>query len=237
MKDTATFRRTVAVLSLLGAVVTSAAWTLTMPPFPSGYVERLAAIDAAGTGGVVSAVFFPVSQLFMLGAVLGIAHLVRRGAPLLSNLGASLGVVGVIGHCVWGGVGLMMLRMAADEPNRAVHAALIEDLESTPFMLFAASGLVGTVLGFLLLSIGLFRSRAVARWIPVLMWAFLVVEFAGTALSEYATYVSTLALAIAFVAIARHVAQTPREDWALPDGSAEHDGPADTRPEAAAAGV
>lgn len=233
MKDTATFRRTVAALSLVAAVITSAAWTLTMPPFPEGYVERLAAIDAAGTSGVVSAVFFPISQLFMLGAVLGIAHLVRRGAPLLGNLGAALGVLGVLGHCVWGGVGLMMLRMAADEPNRAVHAALIEDLESTPFMLFAATGLVGTVLGFLLLSIGLFRSRAVARWIPVLMWAFLLVEFVGTALSDYATYVSSLALAIAFVAIARHVVQTPREDWELVAGSPGHD----ARPQATAAGV
>ncbi|MGH3362447.1 MAG: hypothetical protein ACRDOM_08310 [Nocardioides sp.] len=215
MKDTATFRRTAVALSLFAAVVTSAAWTLTMPPFPDGYDARLAAIDAAGASATVSAVFFPVSQLFMLGAVLGIAHLIRRGAPILSNLGGSIAVVGTLAHAIFGGVNLMTLRMAADEGNRQIHAALLEDFESSPFMILAAAGLLGTVLGFLLLSIGLFRSRVVPRWVPALMWAFLVVEFVGTSLSDYATYVSALALALSFGALARHVLQTPRADWDL----------------------
>ena len=219
MKDTAAFRRTAAGASLVAAALTSAAWTLTMPPFPDGYVERLAAIDEAGASGTVSAVFFPISQLFMLGAVLGIAHLIRRGAPVLSNVGAALAVIGVVGHAIFGGANLMMLEMAGDATNREIHAEVLADFESSPMMLFAAAGLIGTVLGFLLLGIGLFRSRVVPRWVPALMWGFLVVEFVGTALSDYATYVSALALAITFGALAQHVWRTPRLEWEVASAS------------------
>lgn len=217
MKDTATFRRTAVSVSLIAAVLTSAAWTLTLPPFPDGSTERLAAIDEAGTSATVSAVFFTVSQLFMLGAVLGIAHLIRRGSPVLSNLGGAVAVMGTLGHAIFGGTNLITLSMARDTANREIHAALLEDFESSPMMTFAAVGLLGTVIGLLLLSIGMFRSRAVPRWIPVLIWAFLVVEFVGTALSDYATYASIIALAIAFGALARQVWQSPRRDWALVD--------------------
>jgi len=213
MKDAATFRRTAAAIGLAGAVITSTAWTLLEPPFPADYGERLAAIDAGGAGATASAVLFAVSQVFMLAAVLGIAHLIRNRAPLLSNLGATLSVIGVLGHAVFAGSMLMTVTMAADAAHRELYAGLIEDFESSPMMIFAACGLLGTVLGLLLLSIGLFRSRVVPRWIPALLWAFLVIEFVGTALSDFATYAAVLSLAIAFGALALHVWQTPRDDW------------------------
>jgi len=215
MKDTATFRRNAVAVGLVGAVITSAIWTLLSPPFPDGYADRLAAIDEAGSSAVVSAIFFPISQLFMLAAVLGIAHLIRDRAPVLSNLGGLIAVIGTLGHAVFGGVALITVSMAADAGNREVYAGLLEDFESSPMMIFAAVGFIGTVLGFVLLSIGLLRSRVVARWIPVLMLVFLVVEFVGASLSDYATYVSGLCLLIAFGALAMHVRQTPRADWAV----------------------
>jgi len=214
MKDPAVFRRTAAAVGLAGAVVTSAVWTLLEPAFPSDLVERLAAIDEGGTGAAVSAAFFPLSQAFMLAAVLGIGHLLRRGAPLLSNLGTSLAVLGVLGHCVFAGAMLMTVTMAADEANRELYADLVGDFESSPMIAFAAVGLLGTVLGLLLLSIGLWRARVTPRWVPVVLWLFLVVEFVGSALSEYATYASLVCLGIAFGALALQVMRSPRSDWA-----------------------
>jgi len=213
MRDPALFRRTAAVIGLIGAVVTSAVWSLLEPAFPAGYAERLAAIEEGGTGATISAAMFPVSQLFMLAAVLAIAHLIRSGAPILSNLGATLAVVGVIGHAVFAGSALMTVTMAHDPANRDVYASLAEDFESSPFIAFAAAGLLGTVLGLLLLSIGLWRSRVTPRWVPATLWAFLVVEFVGSALSDYAKYVSLICFALAFVAVARTVMEGPRSDW------------------------
>lgn len=223
MRDPAAFRRTAGAVGLVGAVITSAVWTLLEPEFPTDYAERLAAIDEGGTSTTVSAAMFPASQVFMLAAVLAIAHLIRRQSPVLSNLGASLSVVGVLGHAVFAGSMLMTVTMAADSGNREVYASLIEDFESSPFMAFAAAGLIGTVLGLLLLSIGLWRSRATARWVPATLWAFLVIEFVGQALSDYATYAALVCLALAFGELARVVWTSPRLDWevasAVTDGS------------------
>jgi hypothetical protein len=213
MSDPALFRRTAAVVGLIGAVVGSAVWTVLEPAFPTDQVERLAAIEEGGTGAAVSAAAFPLSQVFMLAAVLGIGHLIRTGAPRLSNVGTSLAVLGVLGHCVFAGASLMTVTMAADEANREVYAELVGDFESSPAMAFAAVGLLGTVLGLVLLSIGLWRSRVAPRWVPVVLGLFLVVEFAGSALSDYSTYASLVCLGAAFGALARTVAQSPRDDW------------------------
>ena len=215
MKDPAVFRRTAGAVGLVGAVITSAVWTLLEPPFPADYAERLAGIEEGGTSTAVSAAFFPLSQVFMLAAVLAIAHLIRRQSPVMSNLGASLSVVGVLGHAVIAGSMLMTVTMAADSDNRELYASVLEDFESSPFMAFAATGLIGTVLGLLLLSIGLWRARATARWVPATLWAFLVVEFVGSALSDYATYVALLCLGLAFGELARVVWTSPRADWEI----------------------
>ncbi len=216
MKDSANFQRVTAALGLVAAAALSVLWTVLSPPFPSGYAERLAAIEDSGTSATVSAFAFTASQLPMLAAVLGIAHLIRRGAPVLANAGGALAVIGVFGHSVFGGVSLTTVQMANDAGNRSVHAALLENLESSPVMVFAVAGLLGTVLGLLVLSIGLWRSGAVPRWIPALTWLFLVVEFVGTSMSDYATYVSGVCLVLVFGARARHIWQTPRATWDAP---------------------
>ena len=213
MKDPAVFRRTAGAVGLVGAVITSALWTLLEPAFPADYVDRLAAIEAGGTSTVISAVAFPVSQVFMLAAVLAVAHLLRHRSPVMSNLGAAMSVIGVLGHAVIAGSMLMTVTMASDQDSRETYAALIEDFESSPFMVFAAAGLVGTVLGLLLLSIGLWRSRVTARWVPATLWAFLVIEFVGHALSDYASYVALVCLTLAFGELARVVWTSPRLEW------------------------
>ena len=228
MRDPAVFRRTAAAVGLVGTVITSAVWTVLEPEFPADYADRLAAIDEGGTGAAVSAAAFAVSQVFMLAAVLGIAHLIRHGSPVLSSIGASLSVVGVLGHAVFSGSMLMTVTMAADSENRDLYAALVEDFESSPFMVFAAAGLIGTVLGLLLLSIGLWRSRRTPRWVPATLWVFLVVEFVGSALSDYAMYAALACLALAFGELARVVWTSPRLDWEV--ASAHTDGSDVRRP-------
>jgi hypothetical protein len=216
LSDTATFRRAVAAAGLVAAALTSAASMVLMPPFTEGYDARLAAIHDAGASGAASAALFTLAQLPMLAAVLALAHLVRRGSPVLSNVGGLLAVVGTFGHAVFGGVSLVTVVMAGDPARRAAYAGLWQDVESSPVMVFAAAGLVGTVLGLVLLSIGLWRSRAVPRWVPALLWLFLVVEFVGTNLTDRAAYFSGLCLMVAFTAVARQVWTSPRADWAEP---------------------
>jgi hypothetical protein len=213
MKDTALFRRDAAALGLLLAAVLSAASVVLAPEFPSGADARLAAIDDGGAPAAASAALFVAAQLPLLAGLLGIAHLLRGRAPVLSNLGGSLGVVGTFGHSVFGGISLTYVVMAAHPDDRATYATLLDRIESTPIMIFALLGTVGTVLGTLLLAIGLFRTRIVPPWIPVTLGLFLVAEFVGTGLSDSASYLSAVLVILAFGSIAREVHRSPRDAW------------------------
>jgi hypothetical protein len=206
------FRALVAA-SLVAAAGLSLVWVALEPPFPESYAARLAAIEEAGPSAAVSAFLFTVNQLPWLVAVLGIAWLGHQGAPRLSVAGGVLATFGAFGHAVYGGAMIVSVLMAQDAAHRPAHAALLEDMEYSPLlMVFAAAGLVGTVIGLTVLGFALWRSGVVARWVPAALWAFLVVEFVGSNLSDLATYASGLCLAVAFGALARQVWRSERRD-------------------------
>ncbi len=211
--SSATFRRGVAAAGLLSTAALSLLSVVLQPQFPAGFAQRLTALDEAGTRGAVSAFAFVAAQLPLIVGLLGVAHLLRGRSPVLSVVATLLGVTGAFGHAVLGGISLVYLTMASDPAHRATYAVLMKQVESSPAMLFAALGLAGTVLGVLLLGVALWRSRVAPRWIPVALWVFLVVEFAGSNLSRYASAVSGLVFLASFAALAVWVARTPRAAW------------------------
>lgn len=192
--------------------------TVFQPDLDGAPREQLAAIGDS-TLAVTSAVTFLVAQLPLLVAVLAIGRLLQERAPRLSSWGTALGVLGCFGHTVFGGISMVYVTMARDESHRGVYAGLMTRLQDSPVMLFSAAGLLGTVLGLLLLGIGLFRSRTGPVWVGPAIWAFLVVEFVGSAVSGYASYLSVLLLAAAFFALAgvlgRSSRTVPERDGAL----------------------
>jgi hypothetical protein len=197
-------RRLAAVLSLLLAPVLALVFVALSPPFPDDPAERLAGF-ADGPLPAVSAVAFLVMQLPMLVAFLAIGRLLLPGAPRLSAWGTALAVLGCFGHIVFGGLSMAYLVMAHDEANREVYAGLFADIEGSPVMILAAAGLLGTVLGELLLSIGLFRTRTGPVWVGPAIWAFLVLEFFVSSLTPLASYLAVLLTGAAFWALAHEI--------------------------------
>lgn len=188
------------------AAVGSLVWAVLQPPFPEGYGARLAAIDEAGTGAALSAFLFTATQLPWIVAVVGIAWLAHRGSSRFATAGGTLAVLGGFGHAVFGGAMLVTVLMARDVADRAVMAQLLEEIERSALLVpFMAAGLLGTVLGTVFLGVALWRSRVVPRWVPLVLWAFLVVEFVGSNLSDYATYLSSLCLLLAFGGLAQQL--------------------------------
>ncbi|MGA8847643.1 MAG: hypothetical protein WB471_13590 [Nocardioides sp.] len=178
--------RLAAAASLVTTAALSIVSLLFEPGFPAEAADRLAAIEEAGTSATVSIVSFALAQLPFLAGVVAIALYSLTTAPKTAVAGGILAVLGGFGHAVVGGIGLSQLTMAAS-PERAAMAEAVESIEYGPAIPFMAMGLLGTVLGLLLLGIALFRSRLVPRWIPVALWAFILVEFVGTSLSEWAS--------------------------------------------------
>jgi hypothetical protein len=221
MKNPATFRRTAAAVGLVTTALLMIVSTVLAPPFPGNFTDQLAEIDQAGSAAAVSAFAFALAQLPFIVGMLGVGHLLRDRAPLLSNIGTTLAVVGGFGHSVYGGVTMVQLDMAADAANRAVHVEILEQLESGPTVAFMAMGLLGTVLGILLLSIGLFRSRVVPRWVPVALWAFLVVEFVGSNFSDWASSASGVLYVGSLAAIALTIWRSPAAVWQTRSATAD----------------
>lgn len=214
MRNPATYRRGTAAVCLVLAGVSSTIFMLlaAAPGYGSSHVERLQAVADAGGAATVSFLAFVGYQLPLMIGLFGVAHLLRGRTPLLANLGATLAAIGAIGYAVYGGSQLVIPAMAADTANLELFAQLRADAEplTEPF---AALGMVGSVLGLLLLSVALWRAKLGPRWIPATLWAFLTVEFVGTALSPAAGTVSAALLLTALLAMAVLVQRSPLSAW------------------------
>jgi hypothetical protein len=199
-------RRRLAIAALVAMPALAAASTLAQPALGDGPSGQLAAL-ADGPRGPLFAVLFVLEQLPALVVALALGHVVRRRFPRLSVVGVCLSVLGAFGHTVFGGMTMVMLAMAEDAPNRVTYAKLLTRMQDSPLMLFSAAGLIGTVLGFAVLSVGLYRSGVGPRWVGPALWAFLVVEFVGNAFSRFASYLSLALLAVALVGLAARLSR------------------------------
>jgi len=196
--------RVAAATSLVVTAALSVVSILFEPEFSADPTDRLTAIADGGTSAAVSAVAFTLSQLPFLFGVVVIALYCFGRAPKLAVAGGVLASLGGFGHAVFGGIALSQLAMA-DSPETAAMGKVVEAIESGPAIPFMAMGLLGTVLGLLLLGIALFRSQLVPRWIPLAMWGFLVVEFVGTSMSDWAAPAAGALYLVAFGGLAAHL--------------------------------
>lgn len=190
---------------LAATVLLSALWTLTEPAFAGEHADWLASMADAQARTRISGMAFVLAQLPFMVGMAGLALWLRPSR--LAKVGGVLAVLGGFGHAVYGGVMLSQTVMAADETNRAVYAELLADLQDAPVLLpFMALGLLGTVFGILLLSIAWWRSRTQPRWVAPLLWAFLLLEFVGSNVSDWAMHLAGLLYVVALGAAAVRVA-------------------------------
>ena len=193
-----------AVLCLVTTVVLTAVSVALMPDLPDTNAELLQSLADSTAPAAAAAASFTLSQLFFIGAVLAIGDVARAVAPRLIGAGMVLAVIGAFGHSVFGGLRLAMFGMLT-ESGREEYAAALDRTYDSPVMLFAAIGLLGTVLGLLLMAIGLLRSRTVAAWIPACLIGFLVLEFIGSNLSTWASLGAVALYTAALLGIAAAV--------------------------------
>lgn len=209
MTSTTNHRRLLTAGALVTTALLTALSAALQPDFGDTTEQRLALIDDAGGTARISVIAFVLAQLPFLVAVLGLGHLLRDRAPWLANVAPTVAFLGGFGHAVFGGAMLLTVAMADAPGSREPYVEALDRFESSPAMIFAGLGLVGTVLGILLLAAGLWRAQVGPRWVAPVLVAFVVVEFAGTALTTWAAPVSVLLYVVAFVALAATVLATP----------------------------
>jgi hypothetical protein len=196
-------RRPVVAAALVAAPLLMMASTALMPPFAADHAQRLVDLHDAGAAAAASNVLFILTQIPMLLAFVGIASLIGGRMPRLALVVTGIGLVATFCEAVMGGTGLVWTSLAGDPANRATYAEQWEQFESSPAMLFGVLGFLGTVLTLVLAAVGLWRTRVVPIGVPLLIAAFVVLEFAGSAVSEYASYAAVSCLLVAFGVVAR----------------------------------
>ena len=112
-----------------------------------------------------------------------------------------------------GGFQLGSAMMAADTTNRDVYVALLASPPPPALLVLMMAGTIGTALGLILIGAGLMRAGLGARWVPYALWAFVLVEFAGTSLTAWASLASGLLYLAAFTGLAVAVWQSPLSAW------------------------
>jgi hypothetical protein len=213
VSDTASFRRNAAALGLaLAAVLAAASRFLYQPHGGNDPAKLLTSLHDAHGRALASTVVFVLYGLpFIIGA-LGLGHLLRGHFPKLSNVGTSLAVIGAFCDSVASTFTVVYTRMAQDTAHRDAYIDIIK--QSTKVEgLFSILGLAGTVLGTLLLSIGLFRSQIGPRWVAPLLWLFLVLEFVGSSITPSIGLASVTVALIAFFGLALTIVRTPTTTW------------------------
>ncbi|HLS45556.1 MAG TPA: hypothetical protein VK045_08980 [Ornithinicoccus sp.] len=205
--------RSAVAMSLVACAALTVVSLLLMPDFSGGTDDALVAIAADQGAATVSALGFTGSQLFLAVGILGVVHLLRARVPVLAGIGGVLIVLGAFGHAVYGGVNLVMLTMAEDLGSLETHAAVLARGEEGIAIPIMAAGLLGTVLGFILLGVAAWRGGIGPRWLGPAMVLWVVVEFAGSSLSEWALYASVALYALVFGALAVAVWRSSIGHW------------------------
>lgn len=118
---------------------------------------------------------------FMALGFVAAAHLLARRVPRTGRLAGTLLVLGMWGFLAIQLTGLVQIRALLDGEAGLAAATWLGDLRSDTLLgvLFALPFMVGTVLGMLVLTVGLLvvRGIAVPRWIPGAWLVFIVLDF------------------------------------------------------------
>lgn len=216
-------RITVATSVALGAGLAFAGFLL-QPPAPPGDAAGLAAA-ASDPLFIVGVQLYVFSQVFWAIGLVGVGHLASRRSPILGTLGAVLSGLGAFGHAVYGGVLLMQIALADDPAALEAAQSVSESAIFVPYLLL---GLGGTVLGAVFIAVAVIRSRVAPLWVPIALLAWVVTEFALTALAGWAYYGSMVLGVIVFGALAVAVWRSEPAAWRTE---------LETRPRAGAAAV
>ena len=140
----------------------------------AGSLDAWAARPALATTGLIAGT---LAVPFLLLGLVAMAQLVRPHMPRLGATAMVLGYAGGLGFLGMHAVGIVD-RAAIDQPDREAMVGLLESAQSSTLgLLILVPFLLGMAGSVLLTSIGYLRSRVVPVWIPVVLLAFVVLDF------------------------------------------------------------
>lgn len=178
LNDATRFRRTMLRLCLLGAGLLIVAGVFTSPPQGDDTLSYQASLAAHPGATQLSAALLHFGYLLLVPAAIGLLTLLRERAVALGHVAAVIAVVGAAS--LSGNVLTDLFDLALAENLPAADAARASEAAAGyPVAgLFIVPAFVGTLIGFTLLSVAVWRAGHVPVWQPVTMAAAWIAFFA-----------------------------------------------------------
>jgi hypothetical protein len=178
--DVSNFRRTLAGICLIIQPLLNLISVAISPQQSTDTSEQLAMMGAHPTRFLISSLLDLLWLLLLIPAVLGLLHLLRARGALLGHIGGGFALAGAVGAAAYRGVNLGQLQVVESDLNQeqVLTAFGQASLGSVVVMLISALGLI---VGYALLAVGLWRTRAAPRGASGLIVAFLVIDVVGLA--------------------------------------------------------
>lgn len=195
---------------VLGAALNTAQAVL-LRTVSSGDSPAAKLADADAHPGLMLAMVLSglVGVVLLLVGLQHAAAVVRPHAPRTARLGAGLAFVGTLGFL--GLHALMLVTWAlAGLDDRAAALAALEHLETAPVLLvLVVPFLLGMFGGVAALTVGLFRSAGVPRWVPACWALFLPLDLLAAGAGPVDPHWLFLAGAVGLALAGRPAAQKP----------------------------
>lgn len=140
------------------------------------YVAQVAAHHKAHW---LAGLLMMLGAIALLGAVIGIAHLVRTRKPALANVAGPLAAAGSMAMVGWAVITMGVDNALARNPNRAAMVSLYHDAQGSADLAPNIFLMAFLMLGVIALAVGLWRAAVVPRALPLLLGLSMVALFAA----------------------------------------------------------
>lgn len=198
----ATRRRTAALL-MYAFLPLAVAWALIWPDNPEDTKAEFASAAAHRGAWSLAATLFVASFAV---AIPGLIASVGRGNRAVS-IGAVLAAAGFVGNMIAGTFSAYMSVLAA-QPDRAAMIQVWGGLDTLPLTVAVSVLIVIGHLGLIIAGFGLWRSRLVAVWMPIVMTLGMLGEVALGPANHWAEVGVAALVGVAFIGYARALVAT-----------------------------
>jgi hypothetical protein len=178
--DPARFAKVALGGSMIGSGVLGLAAALVWPVIKSDDAAQLGVIAQHPSRFYLCTVLILASSMLLVPALIGLMRLSAERAPRLTNIGGTLSIFGALVAVGDSMTQLVTWQMVGHGADRAQMAALLHRFDNVAgaSVVFSLGG-IAIVVGMVLLSLALYRSRAVPAWAAAGLVAGTLVEMAG----------------------------------------------------------
>jgi hypothetical protein len=213
ISDSQHFRKTLAGVCMIAAPLLLLVAFAVSPKLETAATKMLAQSAAHPDRTFISTLVAMVGIAVLLGAVLGLAHMMRERGVGYGNIGGAIAVLGVLGVMASFSVGFMVWLMGKDGVT-AADAHLLHRYNAS-----SAAAIIGVVgfclaLGMVILAMGLYRAHFVDWWMAMLVAIGpVLMEVAFPAHALWLAIVGAAFLTVGLGSIGMMVLRETDEEW------------------------